>query len=259
MSSWIIAKNKILKKNPSVTKFHDTSSTPDVITMYLNYIGAYVYSQKMGEMCNVWDPSGLIKTTLRQNPQVKLLKEKPEDLEPLNTREYKNIVSAMSLKDIQKYASAVMVYDIGLNESVIQYLKRGGINNIFDIAIHITKDPAGPDVNLMKKYVSLIREYQKKIKKELLNIYVFSDNYTTVSQFQGYCDSSWKVTSLTKNPPKDIDDIIKNLAEIQIMVSVPALILDFNRHIDRFIYLMRRNLKLNYFVELNSKEWVLLE
>jgi hypothetical protein len=248
-----------MKAKPSVTKYHDTSSSPDVFSMFLNYIGAYVYSQKMGETCNVWDTDGTLKNTLRMNPQVKLLKERPE-LEPLSLSEYKNITSSMKFKDVQKFASSLMVYDNDLNQSVVQYLKKAGINGLFDLAIHIMKDPAGPDIALMKKYVSLIRAYQVKTKKTNLNIFVMSDNYTTVTQFQTYCDSTWKISSLSKNPVKNnSEEFIKAFAEIQVMTAVPALILDFQRPVDRFIYLMQRNPKLDYFTELNSMEWFLLE
>jgi hypothetical protein len=48
------------------------------------------------------------------------------------------------------------------------------------------------------------------------------------------------------------------MAEVQIMTAVPALILDFERPVDRFIYLMQRNARLTYFVEMADKEWTLL-
>jgi hypothetical protein len=162
----------------------------------------------------------------------------------------------MKFKDVQKFASSLMVYDNDLNQSVVQYLKKAGVNGLFDLAIHIMKDPAGPDIALMKKYASLIRVYQVKTKKTNLNIFVMSDNYTTVTQFQTYCDSTWKISSLSKNPVKNnSEEFIKAFAEIQVMTAVPALILDFQRPVDRFIYLMQRNPKLDYFTELNSMEW----
>jgi hypothetical protein len=66
--------------------------------------------------------------------------------------------------------------------------------------------------------------------------------------------------SLSKNPLKNnSEEVIKAFAEIQVMTAVPALILDFQRPVDRFIYLMQRNPKLDYFTELNSKEWFLLD
>lgn len=259
MSSWIVAKNRPMKTKPSVMKYHDTSSSPDVFSMFLDYIGAYVYSQKMGEICNVWDADGTLKSTLRLHPQIRLLKDKPE-LEALSLAEYNTILRPMKFKDVQKLASSLMVYDNDLNQSVVQYLKKSGVNGLFDIAMHIMKDPAGPDIALMKKYASLIRIYQVKTKKDNLNIFVMSDNYTTVTQFQTYCDSTWKITSLSKNPLKNnSEEVIKAFAEIQVMTAVPALILDFQRPVDRFIYLMQRNSKLDYFTELNSKEWFLVD
>jgi hypothetical protein len=90
----------------------------------------------------------------------------------------------------------------------------------------------------------------------MLNIYVMADSYNSVLEFQKLCDPSWKLTSMSKNPPRDsTENFIQVLAEVQIMTALPALILDFNRHVDRFFYLMRRNEKLDYFVELTSKEW----
>jgi hypothetical protein len=86
-----------------------------------------------------------------------------------------------------------------------------------------------------------------------------SDNYSAVSHFQTYCDPSWKITALCKNPIKDSNDaFVQAMAEVQIMTAVPALILNFDRPVDRFIYLMQRNQRLAYFVEMADKEWTLL-
>lgn len=258
MSSWIIAKNRQQKAKVVITKYHDTSSSEDVFCKYLELLASYVYSQKMGETCNVWDPSGLVKNTLKANPQVKLLKEKPE-VNALGLTEYKSIVSSIPFKDIQKMASNLISYDQGLNQTIVRFLEKSGIRSIFDIGIQLLKDPAGPDLALMKQYVSLIKAYQVKTKKENLSIYVMSDNYSVVQHFQTYCEPSWKITSLSKNPVKVTDDVfIKEMAEVQIMTALPGLILDFDRPVDRFIYLMQRNPKLTYFTELNGEVWKLL-
>ena len=46
---------------------------------------------------------------------------------------------------------------------------------------------------------------------------------------------------MSKNPPKDNDiAFIQTMAEVQIMTAVPALILDFERPVDRFIHLMQK-------------------
>jgi len=250
-------KNRQQKKKAVITKYHDTSSSQDVFTTYLDLLASYAYSQKMGETCNVWDASGLVKNTLKVNPQVKLLKEKPE-VDPLPLSEYVSLVSPISFKDIQKTASSLISYDSSLNQTVVRFLEKSGIKSMFDLGIHLLKDPAGPDLGLMKQYVALIKTYQLKAKKETLNIYVMSDNYSVVQHFQTFCDPSWKITSLSKAPLKVTDDaFIQAMAEVQIMTALPSLILDFDRPVDKFIYLMQRNPKLLYFTELNGQVWKL--
>jgi hypothetical protein len=252
MSSWIIAKNKQKRKVPVITMYHDTSLSGDVFTMYLDYLSAYIYTQKLGETCNVWD-SGVIKDTLKLTPQVRLLKEKPE-VDPIKMDDCKTMVSKLTFKEIQKLASTLIVYDDALNRSVIRTLEKAGIKNILDIGIQLVS----ADVNILKRFYALIKAYQVRSKKEKMNIYVMADSYDMVVEFQKLCDPTWKVTSLSKNVPTNSSDIfVQVLAEVQIMTALPALILDFNIPVDRFIYLMQRNSKLDYFVEMNSMDWSL--
>lgn len=259
MSSWIIAKSRPTKKKPSVTKYHDTASSPDVFSMYMSFVGSYIYSQKMGESCNIWDETGVLKSSLKVNPQVKYLTEKPELADVLGNKDYTGFVSQMKFKEIQKIAGSVISYDQTLNQAVIRFLDKAGVRVMFDIGLHLERDPAGPNLAELKKYAASIRAYQAKAKKDTLAVYIMSDNYSAVSHFQTYCDASWKITALCKNPPKDSDSaFIQAMAEVQIMTAVPALILDFERPVDRFIYLMQRNPRLNSFVEMKDKEWTLL-
>lgn len=259
MSSWIIAKSRPTKKKLSVTKYHDTASYPDVFSMYMSFIGSYIYSQKMGETCNIWDETGVLKSSLKVNPQVKYLNEKPEDAAVLANKDYTGFISQMKFKEIQKIAGSIISYDQALNQAVINYLNKAGVRAMFDIGIHLERDPAGPNLAQLKKYASSIKAYQVKAKKDTLAVYIMSDSYATVSHFQTYCDASWKITALCKNPPKDADSTFVNaMAEVQIMTAVPAVVLDFERPVDRFIYLMQRSPRLNYFVEMGDKEWTLL-
>jgi hypothetical protein len=227
--------------------------------MYLSFIGSYIYSQKMGETCNVWDDNGLLKSTLRVNPQVKYLQEKPEEALVLKDVDYNGFVSQMKFKEIQKIAGNVISYDQSLNQTVVRLLDKAGIRTMFDIGLHLERDPSGPNLAELKKYAASIKAYQAKAKKDTLAVYIMSDNYSAVSHFQTYCDPSWKITSMSKSPLKETDDaFVRAMAEVQIMTAVPALILDFERPVDRFIYLMQRNAKMDYFVEMNGIEWSLL-
>jgi hypothetical protein len=254
MSSWIIAKSRSSKAKPSVSKYHDTSMPKDIYSLYTEFISSFIYFQKMGETCNVWDSSDILKETLRNNPQVKFLKEKPEVV-PFTLDTYNEITSKMNFADIQKIAANLIVYDPGLNTNVVKYLEGVGIKSIFDIGIKINKED---NKDLMKQYAALLKAYQTKSKKEKLNIYIMSNNPLISTEFQMYKDPSWKITTLSNNIPKDVETgFIKSLAEIQIMTALPALILDFRYPSDRFIYLMKRNQRLDYFVEVNNTQWKL--
>jgi len=213
----------------------------------------------MGETCNIWDDNGLLKSTLKINPQVKYLNEKPEEATVLRDADYSGFTSQMKFKDVQKVAGSLISYDQTLNQAVIRLLEKAGIRSAFDIGLHLERDPAGPNLTELKKYAASIKAYQAKAKKDTLAVYIMSDNYSTVSHFQTYCDPSWKITALCKTPPKDTDDLfVQAMAEVQIMTAVPGLILNFERPVDRFIYLMQRSPRLNFFVEMKDKEWSLL-
>jgi hypothetical protein len=169
------------------------------------------------------------------------------------------ILELIKLKEIQKIAGTIISYDQTLNQTIIRLIEKAGIRAVFDIGLHLERDPAGPNLAQLKKYAASIKAFQAKAKKDTLSVYIMSDNYSTVSHFQTYCDASWKITALCKNPPKDSDSaFIQAMAEVQVMTAVPALILDYEKPVDRFIYLMQRNPRMNYFVEMGDKEWSLL-
>ena len=175
------------------------------------------------------------------------------------TRKIK-IDDGAGVKEIQKVAGSLIVYDQTLNQTVVRFLEKAGVRAMFDIALHLEKDPSGPNLGELKKYAASIKAFQAKAKKDTLAVYIMSDNYSTITHFQTYCDPSWKITALCKTPSKDSDSaFIQAMAEVQIMTAVPALILDFERPVDRFIHLMQRNPRLNYFVEMNDAEWHLLD
>lgn len=259
MSSWIIARSVQRSKKTIISNYHDTSLSVDMPSLYMDFLASYIHTQHNGETCNVWDPTSLIKTTLKKNPQVKFIKDISGENQ-LTLSNYKSTVSSMKFQDIQKVASNVFNYANDFNQTVIRVLDKASIKSVFDICIHLIKDSTGPNVVEFKRYVELIKAYQVKSKKATLTIYIMADAYAVISQFQMYCDPSWKITSLSKYPTVDANDkFLQTMAEVQIMSVSPALILDFSRSIDRFIFLMQRNQRgLQYFNEINSLPWFLI-
>lgn len=260
MSSWIIAKNLPKKKKVVITNYHDATNVADVPKLYMEYLASYIYNTKMGEQFNVLDSTGILRNTLRVAPHVRLLKEPVEDASANTVGTYAPIISKLKFKDVQKFAADVLFYESDFNRSVVRVIERVGIKTVFDIGIHLVKDITGPNLPAFKLYSEQLKEYQKKSKKASLSIYMMSDSYSVVTQFQAYCDPSWKIISLSKTQPVTPDEqIIQTMADIQIMSALPSLVLDFTRSTDRFIYMMQRNKNgLEYFAEVKGREWSLL-
>ena len=254
MSSWIITKGIPRKKATVITNYHDTSSSADIPSIYMEYLAAYIYSQKMGEPCSIWDPTGILNTSFNNNPQVKLLKEKPT-IPPLNISAYKGILKIMKLKDIQKYTS-LLDYTSVFNRTLSQALEKASIRQDFDIGIHVIPNSDGTN---LAAYVDILKAYQMKTKKTSLSVYIMSDSYATVQAIQRQCNPTWKIVSLSRTAPKDAyEGFIQMMAEAQLLSGLPAAVLDFTHMIDRYIYLIQRNRGFEFFKEVNDQPWVLL-
>lgn len=260
MSSWIIAKSIVKKKAPaSALPYHDTTgSSSDIPTLYLECIAAYVYSQKMGETCSIWDPTGILSTSLRYNPQVNILKEKPE-VKANTVSSYESFLASMKYKDVQKFALTLMDYTPVFQNAIRQVLEKAALSRqTFDIALHIVADSSGES---MMTYVDIVKAYQAKTKKTTLSIYIMTDSYDNVRSFQHLGLPTWKVTSLSRAPVADVSEgFLRMMAEVQVLTTVPALILDFKQPIDRLIYLLQRQTAVStFFKEVNDRPWRLLE
>jgi hypothetical protein len=255
MSSWARAKVIPTKKPVTVSAYHDTAPSPDIPSIYLDFTQAYIFSQKMGENCFIWDPSGILDSTLRYNPQVRFLKEKPT-VNSTSKSTYKSITDSMKIADVQKFARNIFEYDPGFNQSVIQVLQKASIKSAFDLSLRIVPDASGTN---LQSYVDIVRAYQVKSKKARLSIYLMAPSYEVVTAFKTLGDTSWTITSLSKSPPKDAAEaFLHMMAEVQILSVAPALILNFDYAIDRFIYMMHRELKnLEFFREINNNSWSL--
>jgi len=260
MSSWIIRRSVAPKKKATIVNYYDLSSSPDMPSLYLNYLSSYIYSQKMGESCVVWDPTSVLESTLRQPIQVKFLKDIPEEAKVISKDLLKPILAQLKFKELQKIAADILFYDVGFNRAVVNLIQKAGIKSMFDIGIHLVKHVSGPNLGEFKMYSDILKEYQKKTKLPTLSIYIMADNNSLITQFQGYCDPSWKITSLSKITPINSEEaFIQQMADIQIMNALPALALDFTRASDRFIYLMQRyNGGLTFFKEVKDAQWNLI-
>ena len=256
MSSWIIAKS-IPKKTVTslLTPYHDTSTSSDIPSIFMEVLAAYIYSQKLGNSCAIWDPTDILSSSIKYNPQVKLLKEKP-NTPVMAPSTYVSILSSMTFKQIQKFAFTLIEYTPVFNQTIYQILEKSGMKQGFDIGLHISSITAS---DTMTGYINIVKAYQAKSKKASLSIYIMTDSYDTVKEFQKMGSPSWKTLSLSKNAPKEASDqFLQMMADVEILKGLPAVVLDFKYSIDRYIYLMQSNpIGYSFFKEVNDKPWQL--
>ena len=257
MSSWNRGVRTYAKAKVSLPFYYDLTTTSNISDTFLNLLGAFIYSQRQNERCVIYDPNNLIAQSLRYNPQLKLMPEIPEKTDRLSLETCVNVVSNVKFADVQKAAANLFQYLPDFNRSILQVLEQASIKTAFDFGLHLDSGATKENIAF---YVNSIKEYQKKTRKATLSIYVMADSYKDVTDFQTSCDPSWKLTSLSRFPLKDISSqAFRELAEIQIFAVLPAAILNFDYAIDRFIYIMQRNIKgYDYFKEESGKTWSLV-
>jgi hypothetical protein len=253
MSSWIRNAKVYAKPKQVVPFYYDISNTMEISRTFLEVLGAAIYSKKQNEKCNIYDPNDFLSIALMYNPNIKVIKTVPENTNKISIKSLQDITATMKFSEIKAAAADIFKYQSLFNQSILNVLKTASIKSTFDMVIHLVTDASGANIPF---YLSTIKDYQKKVKKTALNLYIMTDSYANVTAFQAVADPSWKLTSLSKFPPTDAASaLFQQLAEVQIFAVAPAAILDFQYALDRFIYVMQRNPKgFDFFKELNGLE-----
>ncbi len=235
-----------------VSIYHDTTNSRSLMAIYMDFFAAYIHNQKNGESSTIWDPNGLIKLTFKSNPQLIFLKEKPE-ANALSVSDYNNTIKPLTMTEIKRLISKVMVFNSGFSNSINQAYNKASINIKFDLGIHI---PFDTNISL---YVDLIKAYQLKSKKATLSIYVMATSYDIVKELIKLGDPSWNVVSMSKIQAKEGEFFFNMMAEVKLMSTISSLILDFSQDLDRYLYMTHENQRgLDYFKEVNDSQWFLI-
>ena len=251
MSSWIIAKSSSLRKTPEIkeiTSYHDVSSGNTFAEIYLKFIAAVLYTKSINETCNVWDPSGILRMSLKSTPLVSILKEKPS-VEPVSLDSCR-----LKITEIQKLISNVFEYNPKFNfllDSVLDTLSVR--RSIIDLCIHLN------DSISLEKYISMVKNYRDQFEsKKPLTIYVMG-NSDMIAKFKGISEPSWNILSLKYEADTSINEFIRDMAEVKLISMSSSMILDFSKPIDRLIYVLRKpKQELEYFKEVNRMAWFLV-
>lgn len=242
MSSWIGSTRSFAKKKVLENVEYFLVSTDDstyTIDTLLSSFAAFFYGSKMGNRTFFLDSTNLLLSLFVNNPQCNYLKELPESAFQQNPASlFNSLAIKPKFSDLQRSAAGYFLYEQSMNVLLVQTLEKAGIRSLFDMAIHLRCDLSGTQI---PNYVKEVRAYQTRTKKKNLSIYVMAESIDLIKQFGRLGDPSWKLSSMTKAPTNDNRiKLIQTLAEVKILTSQPALILDYNDPVDRFITLMHR-------------------
>jgi len=257
MSSWGRGIKVYAKPKVTSVKFYDISNTSEIAQTFLELLISYIYARRLNEKCIIYDPNDFLSSSIRYNPQVKLLTTLPDESTPIQLSSMTSLITPLKFAELRSYAADLFQYLPAFNQPILQVLQKASIRAPFDIAVHLETDASGV---ILPFYINAVKEYQKRVKKASLTVYVMADKFNSVTQFQKDGDASWTVTALSRFPATDAASaVFQQLAEVQIFAIAPAVVLNFSNTIDRFMYIMQRNPKgYDFFKELNGKPFSLV-
>lgn len=231
-------------------------SSGDIHAALLDMLSVYIYNQKLGERCFIVDEAQFLPNFINQNPQITILRETPDESSVIAPSATRSTISNLKFQELQKYAGNVFVYRPEFNGAILDVLMRNGIKTAFDIGVHLVPDASGSIVGA----VNLVKAYQQKSKKTNVTVFVAANTSALVQEFSKAADPSWRIFHVNKVSPKSADEFfIARMAEVQVLSTTPALVLDFENSLSRYVYLMHRNIRdLEYLKTPTSRVWSLV-
>ena len=255
MSSWNPTSKLYAKTRSIPDLFHDITKSSNIYTLLLEFLGAYIYSMRQNLSCIIYDPNGTLKKIIMFNPILKFVTTRPENTNEIKESDILGAINSIKLQQVKAYAEALFRYTQGLTYSISQILQKASIRlGATDISVHIY------DVSQINKYVHEIRDYQKKTEAKKISVYLMAETADNITRFKRAADPSWTVLNINKLDINDDSELfMTNLAEVEILATSKAVILDYTNPIDRLVFIKRRNKMDESFVkEVDNKPWFLV-
>ena len=255
MSSWNPTSKLYAKTTQIPDLFHDITKSPNIYTLLLELLGAYIYSNSQNLSCIVYDPNGTLKKIIIFNPILKFVTTRPDNTNEITGSDILCAINSIKPQQVKAYAEALFRYTQGLTFFISQILQKASIRlGATDISLHIYH------VSQINKYVHEIRDYQKKTEAKKISVYLMAETADNITQFKRAADPSWTVLNINKLDINDDSELfITNLAEVEILATSKAVILDYTNPIDRLVFIKRRNKMDESFVkEVDNKPWFLV-
>lgn len=265
MTSWIkAAPQKPLESKP--TLFFETNAD-GFCGNFIDYLYAYIYAQTVQQPLYVYDRTNsigytypLLLRTFEQEPKVlytdamvptaSSMKKRPMQLK------IQECIRALPVDSLRKNAAELFTWNSTLLQRITGLSSRR-FPAAFDVGVHIRAAnrvgrqelPAIP----IEKYVSAIKEHQKKAKKVKLDVFVMTDTVSMLEALKKAADSSWAVHHLPTNlinadthvqarfnsaPFREKTPVYESfIAELTMIQKAAAVVCTMESSVAKFLYL----------------------
>jgi hypothetical protein len=265
MTSWIkAAPQKPLESKP--TLFFETNAD-GFCGNFIDYLYAYIYAETVQQPLYVYDRTNsigytypLLLRTFEQEPKVlytdamvpsaSSMKKRPTQLK------IQECIRALPVDSLRKNAADLFVWNTNLLQRIVGLGSRR-FPATFDVGVHIRAAnrtgrqelPAIP----IEKYVSAIKEQQKKAKKARLDVFVMTDTVSMLEDLKKAADTSWTVHHLPTNlinadmhvqarfnsaPLREKTPVYESfIAELTMIQKAAAVVCTMESSVAKFLYL----------------------
>lgn len=255
MTSWANMNSSALKKKEvPIPSFFSTSST-DYSEATLSFLYSYIYTQRTAEPFYIYDTNGFFQPLLATSPVLHYLKEQPKSSRLLTSAEsdVQSVLKPLSLQYLRRNATSILQYNGETDAKIKAFLTTAGLQQkVFDVAIVLDTSGCFPSI-----FTSL-EQFQKRIGKKTLDIFVMTDNLDFIKEFATKGNSSWSYTSLFgRNQTATKEQLlIKTLAELRIVQRTEWVAVRFGSAIGKLIYLTNKSITSeSQILSLDGQSW----
>ena len=260
MTSWI--KHNIVKPiGQAVEKSSFLFETTDAgfCSQFNNYLYAVLYARSEKTPLYVNDSINAvsIRYPLIQNTFVKMADVNFTDIQITTATNLKKRIPQMrtflNRVELGDTAKDILTWNPTILKDINNILDDTNIPNTFDVGVNIRSGDMALETKLVpvNTYIEAVRDFQKKSKKDTLDVFLMTDSANSLEEFKKKKDPSWNIfilkypVDMTGHTQRDFnalptkqrkDAYLDFVTELFIMQQIPYIVCTFSSNVGRFLH-----------------------
>jgi Alpha-(1,6)-fucosyltransferase N- and catalytic domains len=264
MTSWL--SKSTFKPIPKKDSFMFETTAAGFCSQFNNYLYATLYAKSYNSRLYVNDTTNavsvrypLIQNTFAPVPDISDVQFTSSQILTATTLKNRVIpmrefLAKVSVITLRATAANTLTWKTSLLETIQPFVSE--VTADIDVGVHIRggdKITTGEMKAIpIEQYLQQVTLYQKKIKKEKMNVFLMSDSPERIKEFTSKKDASWTIHTL-RSPlsigghkqldfnaaPNRLrmDSYLYFMAELYVMQQVAHVVCTFSSHVGRFLFL----------------------